>query len=1093
VNAPIDQPSRDRFVSELDENFSVVAAAGSGKTRAITDRIVRIALAAGRVRSTGGQDRHARDLLPQLVVVAFTNRAADEMQQRARAEILRAGVSLDVLSVFNRAFFGTIHSFCVRLLETYGHRLGLPPQFDLITDDDELWNQFVQQQTTIGRSLSEENRRELLRHVQVRQLMELGRRRELDAIHPPLEKCPDVDFSAIHRYVARGPTLQTVPPFQKELRRAEQIWRKTDDFVRWPICNSKARDFVPIKREAFAPLRRWLDQASLCVAAAVQRDYREFRLGRGVLTYDDQVALALDLMRHPDVAREIRAKNFRVILDEAQDTDPRQFSLLLEITRPPEATGVWLQDRQSPPRPGHFSMVGDFQQSIYRDRADLSQYRRIHNTLVETNAAEELEFWVTFRLDSTQLAFVNETFREILNKIDNQVAFVDLSPRPQILPGQVVRLNLQPGNLRLDPRGKISDARKAAEEARQLAQWLRGVGLTKLRARSWSFVAILCPRKEWLQTLRRGLRDAGFTVQVQSEKESKGDSPAYAWLTALFVIMTQPRCGYEIVGVLRELFGISDHNLALFSCGHGDRFQIETLTNGSDIVSRKLSLLAQIRLSILQLPLFDAANELVRRTQLRERLRALPSEDFENLEIELDALLALAATSEAERMTLSEFAESLRLHFADAREARPSSADAIQLITSQKAKGSEWQAVIVPFLAREVRSGSPRYPRVFKNRETGETTLLWDESDRAEIKDLLDREERQEMERLLYVALTRARHTLVLAFDEALFAKTNGEIHKDSQLKWLKADKGSANQMVFASVATEAIGCALTGQDHDAASRAALDKIDKKPIAGKIDKNIAAKNASAFVRKLNPSGLPREEVSPALSDDEVFRSATEPSPALRYGVWWHDFVRQIPWESVRRSDTASTPAMPDTAEKIFERCRMNSPEPGRSTREWQLLRDYLMSDQGFLRDFSEATVVIHAEMPFLWKLDEERCLEGIVDLALFNRPARRWLILDWKTNRVTLDKIDALRAQYLSQLAAYWAAVREMTGTQVEAAIYSTPTAALLHYNEKELASEWSRLKKLPPQRFDVEVAAAVSPRPFAPSARSVQLEFTEL
>ena len=48
--------------------------------------------------------------------------------------------------------------------------------FDVITDDDEVWNEFVQQQTTIGRSLSQENRRELFRHVQARTLMELGRR-----------------------------------------------------------------------------------------------------------------------------------------------------------------------------------------------------------------------------------------------------------------------------------------------------------------------------------------------------------------------------------------------------------------------------------------------------------------------------------------------------------------------------------------------------------------------------------------------------------------------------------------------------------------------------------------------------------------------------------------------------------------------------------------------------------------------------------------------------------------------------------------------------------------------------------------------------
>src|SRR5262245_37018950 len=105
MSALIDQAQRARFITELERNFSVVASAGSGKTRAITERIVAIA--------TSPQ---ARDWLPSLLVVTYTNRAADEMQQRARQSLVEAGVPLEVLAAFNRAFFGTIHSLCLRLL-----------------------------------------------------------------------------------------------------------------------------------------------------------------------------------------------------------------------------------------------------------------------------------------------------------------------------------------------------------------------------------------------------------------------------------------------------------------------------------------------------------------------------------------------------------------------------------------------------------------------------------------------------------------------------------------------------------------------------------------------------------------------------------------------------------------------------------------------------------------------------------------------------------------------------------------------------------------------------------------------------------------
>src|SRR5205823_5538878 len=190
---------------------------------------------------------------------------------------------------------------------------------------------------------------------------------------------------------------------------------------------------------------------------------------------------------------------------------------------------------------------------------------------------------------------------------------------------------------------------------------------------------------------------------------------------------------------------------------------------------------------------------------------------------------------EAEGVTLTVFAELLRTHFADAREIRPSRPDAIQLITSQKAKGSEWQTVIVPFLTRDVRSASPRYPRLLRNRQTGETNVLLDGSDITdEIEETLEREQRQEMERLLYVALTRAQHTLVLAFDNELFAKSSGEIHRHSQSKWLKADKNDVNEVVFAAITAEPALCAETTEHHRARAGARVHKVDIQLPGAKI-------------------------------------------------------------------------------------------------------------------------------------------------------------------------------------------------------------------------------------------------------------------
>jgi len=63
----------------------------------------------------------------------------------------------------------------------------------------------------------------------------------------------------------------------------------------------------------------------------------------------------------------------------------------------------------------------------------------------------------------------------------------------------------------------------------------------------------------------RSVRRVGLPVTIQSENDVKGDSPAYAWLTALLTTMTDPLMLTKSSGVLREIFGASDHDLTVFS------------------------------------------------------------------------------------------------------------------------------------------------------------------------------------------------------------------------------------------------------------------------------------------------------------------------------------------------------------------------------------------------------------------------------------------------------------------------------------------------------------------------------------------------
>src|SRR5207237_8672892 len=152
--------------------------------------------------------------------------------------------------------------------------------------------------------------------------------------------------------------------------------------------------------------------------------------------------------------------------------------------------------------------------------------------------------------------------------------------------------------------------------------------------------------------------------------------------------------------------------------------------------------------------------------------------------------------------------------------------------------------------------------------------------------------------------------------------------------------------------------------------------------AAKIDKAVAIRNASVFVRKLNPSGLPSEE-SAALEEIRYAPSQLphSTSPALRYGLWWHDFIERLHWNE----DS-------DSWNRVFDQQKTMSPDPARSLREWKLLLAHLSEPDNFRRHFDGDMSIVHAEMPFFWRVDNDRCIEGVIDLAFFQHGQVKCLI-----------------------------------------------------------------------------------------------------
>jgi len=127
---------REAF-DERRAELAVSAAAGSGKTAVLIERVRRAAL--GIVRGMDGNDvtdPAQRVSLDRLLAVTFTRAAAAELRERlgealstAAADPAKSGASPAVvraqLSALSRAQISTIHSFCGEVVRRYGHLRGI--------------------------------------------------------------------------------------------------------------------------------------------------------------------------------------------------------------------------------------------------------------------------------------------------------------------------------------------------------------------------------------------------------------------------------------------------------------------------------------------------------------------------------------------------------------------------------------------------------------------------------------------------------------------------------------------------------------------------------------------------------------------------------------------------------------------------------------------------------------------------------------------------------------------------------------------------------------------------------------------------------
>lgn len=1008
-----DQPARDRFRDEWDRNFAVSANAGSGKTTAISERLAAIALAPG-----------AEERLRKTAVVTFTKKAAAQIGQRARAVLLRrlaerstAGDGgLAALDHLERAFFGTIHSFCLLLAQRHGQTLGIHLNPAVITDDDEVWwEEFLEQDAMQFGALPAAQVDAFLRHAPLESVFGLARKLDASSARRFLQRIPAAGPPAPDRRVLD----EILAAATRRGRGAEALKRNQETAVEWLRRFGGEKTYLPLPKPAgkaagiddlfarfFAPLKGWLAAAGAVLAAELALRYRAWRFDRGVQTYADQVEAALTVLKDEAMLDRIRAEQWRVILDEAQDTDDEQFTVLVEITRPPGARlGTWPEGGGPGPRTGHFCFVGDGQQAIYGDRADIRNFQRHVDALARENGGERLTFDVTFRTPHRVIALLNDTLPAAFSGAREhncglppsvgapapllQVPYEPLVAGPENVEGFL-------GVVPLAPVGKCPVEARLAAEVRQVAAFLRAHGPAGVGARNWGEVCLLAPRNDWLVTARKELEAAELKVALQMRRNRNGDNPVYAWICGLLSALCDPDNSFEWTGVLREVFTVSDAVIAA-ALRTEHEFHWDEPERHPEPLGHALAVLKPLveRADLPGEPLERFADDLARACGLAQKARRIDPGGA--LTGELERLLAQAAELGLKGAGPRDWLRQLLAAVDDGRPAGKPSDDALNLLTSHSAKGLEWPVVIPLGLWRGIGQRPESGLRLVPG-PAGVAEVFFDsESLPAETKEARARERLRELVRLLYVTVTRPRRALVLPWGPG-FAPDDPESFASlwgATLDQLAPLRIAAKELrKLAAPAPVAPPAAPTAPVAKRAPVVWPERVLPHELAGKPDVQRASRHESAL----------DEPLVGALGDDPI-----------DYGLWWHETMEFLPWDG-------SAAAVETYLSAALTRARQSGMGQ-RAEGEIAALRA-----GEFFRQLRTTAARRMAELAVFAPLRPDAWIDGVIDLVVHDEAAHTVRVIDWKTNRPRAGEdagafLRRLGEDYRPQLEAYGACV----------------------------------------------------------------------
>ncbi|MCA1059548.1 helicase-exonuclease AddAB subunit AddA [Rossellomorea aquimaris] len=646
------------------QDILVAAAAGSGKTAVLVERIIQKIVA-----------EEERMDVDELLVVTFTNASAAEMRHRIGVALEKA-IDEDPhshhlrkqLSLLNRASISTLHSFCLEVIRKYYYLIDIDPGFriadetegDLIRDEvlDELFEEeygkednhaFFKLVDTFTNDRSDGALQDMIRKLYdfsrshpnpdewllgLEEMYELDEGVEIDQLPfiQPLLTDIRLQLHGAKRLFQRALELTRVPGgpgpraenFLSDIEIVESLERsltiswdhlyetiqtlpftklkacRGDDFNKDIVDEAKKlrdqgkktveklqEDFFSRRPGTFLEDMRKMKGVIHTLAEVVVefgRRFRQVKEEKGLVDFADLEHFCLDILRDPsyddlvpsEAAKQYKKKFKEVLVDEYQDTNMVQESILLLITEEREEVG-------------NRFMVGDVKQSIYRFRLAepnlfLGKYTRF--LPVSGESGLKIDLSQNFRSRKEVLEGTNFIFKQIMGtsvgemEYNREAELVKGAPYPEEkeFPIEVAIINQETEesssgseeeNLSIFDEGDIEksvlEARYMANKVKQMIEGRTPIYDAKTKTErpiQYRDVVILLRSMPWAAEIMEEFKRQGIPIYANL---STGyfEATEIAIMLSLLKVIDNPYQDIPLASVLRSpIVGLDEQGLA---------------------------------------------------------------------------------------------------------------------------------------------------------------------------------------------------------------------------------------------------------------------------------------------------------------------------------------------------------------------------------------------------------------------------------------------------------------------------------------------------------------------------------------------------